>query len=96
MLSVRSTPTTSRRAPLGELEGDAGGARGHVEHAAGPRRDDVVDHGPAPAAVLPHRQDLGQAVVAIGQRLEESLGEPVAIDTNGVHDDSSGMRGCSL
>ena len=58
-------PDHPGRAPVGQLEGDPGRARGHVEHATGAVGDDVVDHGPPPAAVLTHRQELGQAVVAL-------------------------------
>ena len=63
--------------PRGELQGDAGRSRRHVEHPARRRGHDVVDHGPPPPAVLPHGEDLGQAVVAPGQRREQFLGEPV-------------------
>ncbi len=77
MASVRSTPTTCAPVRCASCRATPAGAGGHVEdRRPGFRRHHVVDHGPAPAAVLAHRQELRQPVVALGQPVEQAAGEP--------------------
>ncbi len=53
------------------LEGHSRRAAGDVEHPLRFRLCDVTDHLSPPAAVLAHREELREAVVARGQRGEE-------------------------
>ena len=62
-----------------QLERHTRRARCHIEDATWGRRHDPIDHGPAPATVLRHGEDLGQAVVALGERGEQILGESIPI-----------------
>ena len=63
-------------AALRELERDARGAGRDVEDYPFDR-DDMVDHGRPPLPVLAERQQLGQAVVPGGQRVEQVTREAV-------------------
>ena len=68
-----------RPGAVGDLDGDPRRAGGHVEDRSRVGGDDGVDHRPPPTAVLAHRQHLGQAVVAVGQTVEEVTGEAVGV-----------------
>jgi hypothetical protein len=53
----------------------------------------VIDHGSAPSTVLAHGQDLGQAVVALGEGSEELLCKTVSIAGDvRQHGSSSGEK----
>ena len=77
--------------PRRQLDSDPGRPRRHVQNeraAARPCRrrartcrggGDPVDHRAPPAAVLAHRQDLGQPVVAPRERREQPLREAVPV-----------------
>jgi menaquinone-9 beta-reductase len=68
-----------RARTLAEHEGHAGRPGGYVEHL--PRRwvhrDDSIDHGGPPAAILAERKHLSQRVVPAGQAVEQFAGELV-------------------
>ena len=72
-------PGDEGRRPTAELERDPGGAGGDVEHPLGSGRNDVVDHRPAPPAVLSEGEHLGQRVVPLREPVEESLCKAVGI-----------------
>src|SRR6266550_3290640 len=56
---------------IGERDGNPGGASRHVQDASRLETSEMTNQLAAPPAVLAQRQDLGQAVVARRQILEE-------------------------
>ena len=72
-------PTTRAAARSASCRATPAGPEATSSTRPGSVGDDVVDHGPPPPPVLAHGQHLGQSVVALGQRREERLGEPVGV-----------------
>ena len=77
-------PDHTRPGPCRDLERDAGRPRRDVKHGLARGRRYPADHGTAPAAVLPEREDLGQLVVPLRKRSEQVLREAVALGGGGV------------
>ena len=83
MASVRSTPTTCAPVRAASCRATPAGPVATSSTRRGPARDDVVHHGPAPAAVLSEREPLGQAVVALGKAGEQAAGEAAVAGAGG-------------